>query len=318
VTVTVTGHFDLITPMMSVFFGSPNVTFDSHGRCPDPDRPGDRRHAGHADANAGADADPDADADTECRGPRRRRTPTPSPTPAPSPTPTPACCRHAIANFTWVAPRPESGPVHGHLDEHGRIRAATRSGRGTSVTGAAPQSAQDPALHLRQLEPEERDHCRSRTSPATPRSRSGWTLSRRFRSERRGQALVGVRPRDHRLLVADDGDRRLRPGLSTCTNGVSQAAREIARTTSVHPGAPLGSEHQRRRHPGSAAPARTQTSRTRPFSCISTETFAGRESRRACLATSCGSRSRRRSTDYPNPRRVRSFDLKGSSTVEIQ
>ena len=100
-------------------------------------------------------------------------------------------------------------------------------------------------------------------------------------------------------------------------NGVSQAAREVARTTSVHPGSPLGSSTdatdtvnvQKRLVPGLQDPT---------YSCVAPDTYA--VVTRACLP---GDLVRVEVTAPFSPitpllGAFGSFDLKGSSTVEIQ
>jgi hypothetical protein len=100
-------------------------------------------------------------------------------------------------------------------------------------------------------------------------------------------------------------------------NGVSQAAREVARTTSVHPGSPLGSSTdatdtlnvQKRLVPGLQDPS---------YSCVAADTYA--VVARACLP---GDLVRVEVTAPFSPitpllGAFGSFELKGSSTVEIQ
>lgn len=143
-------------------------------------------------------------------------------------------------------------------------------------------------------------------------------MNRRFRRERRspGQALVefAVAITVFLLLIMAIVD--FGRGIYMY-NGVSQAAREIARTTSVHPGAPLGASTnaidtltvQRRLVPALGDPS---------FSCISTETFAVVS--RACVP---GDLVRVEVTASFEPLTpllgaFGPFDLKGSSTVELQ
>lgn len=86
VTVTVKGHFSLLTPLMAVFTGGQNVTFASTAT------------AQIATPPAGGTAS----------------TPTPSPTPTPTPTPTPAPTATATAGPTatpTVAPTPTPTPT---------------------------------------------------------------------------------------------------------------------------------------------------------------------------------------------------------------
>jgi Flp pilus assembly protein TadG len=101
VTVTVTGHFNLITPLMSVFFGGQDVTFDRAAVA--------QIRTGPAIAGTLATPTPTpvptptpSPTPTPAPGATPTPTPTPSPTPAPSPTPTLACVA-PVANFTWVA-----------------------------------------------------------------------------------------------------------------------------------------------------------------------------------------------------------------------
>ena len=141
-------------------------------------------------------------------------------------------------------------------------------------------------------------------------------MSRRVRSERRGQALVefalAITVFLFLMMAIVDFGRGI-----YMYNGVSQAAREIARTTSVHPGAPLGASTnagdtlavQRRLVPALEDPT---------FSCISTETFSVVS--RACVP---GDLVRVEVTAQFEPLTpllgaFGPFDLKGSSTVEIQ
>ena len=143
-------------------------------------------------------------------------------------------------------------------------------------------------------------------------------MSRRFRSERppRGQALVEFALAITVFLLLMMAIVDFGRGIYMY-NGVSQAAREIARTTSVHPGAPLGSSTnatdtlavQRRLVPALEDPT---------FSCISTDTFA--VVTRACVP---GDLVRVEITAPFKPvtpllGAFGPFDLKGSSTVEIQ
>jgi hypothetical protein len=140
----------------------------------------------------------------------------------------------------------------------------------------------------------------------------------RLRSERRsgGQALVEFALAITVFLLLIMAIVDLGRGIYMY-NGVSQAAREIARTTSVHPGAPLGSSTnatdtlavQRRLVPGLEDPT---------FSCVSTETFS--VVTRPCIP---GDLVRVEITAPFNPLTpllgaFGPFELKGSSTVEIQ
>ena len=143
-------------------------------------------------------------------------------------------------------------------------------------------------------------------------------MNRRFRSERRspGQALVEFAVAITVFLLLMMAIVDFGRGIYMY-NGVSQAAREIARTTSVHPGAPLGASTnaidtltvQRRLVPALEDPS---------FSCISTETFAVVS--RACVP---GDLVRVEITASFEPLTpllgaFGPFDLKGSSTVELQ
>lgn len=94
VTVTVTGHFHLITPLMAIFTGGQNVTFSSSAT---------------AQINT-------APVLTSGPGPTATPVPTPAPTATPTappggPTPTPTAtaaptpfCTAPVANFTWTNP----------------------------------------------------------------------------------------------------------------------------------------------------------------------------------------------------------------------
>jgi hypothetical protein len=141
-------------------------------------------------------------------------------------------------------------------------------------------------------------------------------MSRRVRSERRGQALVEFALAITVFLLLMMAIFDFGRGIYMY-NGVSQAAREIARTTSVHPGDPLGASTnatdtlavQRRLVPALEDPT---------FSCISAETFA--VVTRACVP---GDLVRVEITARFEPLTpllgaFGPFDLKGSSTVEIQ
>ena len=143
-------------------------------------------------------------------------------------------------------------------------------------------------------------------------------MNRRFRGDRRsrGQALVEFALAITVFLLLIMAIVDFGRGIYMY-NGVSQAAREIARTTSVHPGAPLGASTnasdtltvQRRLVPALDDPT---------FSCISTETFA--VVTRACVP---GDLVRVEITASFEPLTpllgaFGPFDLKGSSTVEIQ
>jgi hypothetical protein len=141
-------------------------------------------------------------------------------------------------------------------------------------------------------------------------------MSRRFRSERRGQALVEFALAITVFLLLMMAIVDFGRGIYMY-NGVSQAAREIARTTSVHPGAPLGASTdavdtlavQRRLVPNLEDPT---------FSCVSTATFAVVS--RECVP---GDLVRVEVTAPFEPitpllGAFGPFDLKGSSTVEIQ
>lgn len=103
VTVTVTGHFSLITPMLSAFLGGQSVTFDRAAVAqirtgptiagtlatptPSPTPTPGPTPTPTPDPSPGATPTP---------------TPTPAPTPVPSPTPTPVCVA-PTATFTWAA-----------------------------------------------------------------------------------------------------------------------------------------------------------------------------------------------------------------------
>ena len=143
-------------------------------------------------------------------------------------------------------------------------------------------------------------------------------MNRRFRSKRRahGQALVEFALAITVFLLLMMAIVDFGRGIYMY-NGVSQAAREIARTTSVHPGAPLGASTnavdtltvQRRLVPALEDPT---------FSCISTETLVVVS--RVCVP---GDLVRVEITASFEPLTpllgaFGPFDLKGSSTVEIQ
>jgi Flp pilus assembly protein TadG len=101
VTVTVTGHFSLITPLLSAFLGGQSVTFDRAAvaqirtgptiagtlATPTPSPTPTPGPTPTPDPSPGATPTP---------------TPTPAPTPVPSPTPTPVCVA-PTATFTWAA-----------------------------------------------------------------------------------------------------------------------------------------------------------------------------------------------------------------------
>lgn len=97
VTVTVTGHFRLITPLLSMFTGGQDITFDASAVA----------QIRTAPAITGALATP-----TPTPEPSPTPTPTPdpdpdatpTPTPEPSPTPTPIPCVAPVANFAWTNP----------------------------------------------------------------------------------------------------------------------------------------------------------------------------------------------------------------------
>ena len=117
VTVTVTGHFALITPMMSVFFGGQNVTFDRTAvaqirtgpaiagtlATPTPTPLPTPTPYAHADAGPGRHADPDPGAEPD----------------AGAMPDADAGLRRARRGLHVGRARPEAGPVHRHLDEHG-------------------------------------------------------------------------------------------------------------------------------------------------------------------------------------------------------
>jgi len=102
VTVTVTGHFSLITPMLAAFIGGQSVDFDRAAVA--------QIRTGPNIAGTLATPTPSP---TPTPGPTPTPTPTPdpgatptptpvpSPTPAPSPTPTPVCVA-PTADFTWA------------------------------------------------------------------------------------------------------------------------------------------------------------------------------------------------------------------------
>jgi Flp pilus assembly protein TadG len=82
VTVTVTGHFTLLTPILAVFFGnSQNITFT-------------------AASTTQIDALPPAPSGGGGASPTPTPTPNPSATPTPTPSPTPAVCNLPSAGFT--------------------------------------------------------------------------------------------------------------------------------------------------------------------------------------------------------------------------
>ena len=87
-TVTVTGHFSLLTPLMSAFTGGSNVSLGSTAKA----------NVIVVPAVAGASATP-TPTPTPTPAPTPGPTPVPSPTPAPTPTPTP--CAPAFASFTY-------------------------------------------------------------------------------------------------------------------------------------------------------------------------------------------------------------------------
>ena len=143
-------------------------------------------------------------------------------------------------------------------------------------------------------------------------------MSARFRRQRasRGQALVEFSLAVTVFLLLMMAIVDFGRGIYMY-NGVSQAAREVARTTSVHPGSPLGSSTdatdtvnvQKRLVPGLQDPT---------YSCVAADTYA--VVARVCLP---GDLVRVEITAPFSPitpllGAFGSFDLKGSSTVEIQ
>ncbi len=90
VTVKATGQFNLLTPVMAVFFGGTTITFSSSAT----------NQVSALPAYVAAAATPTP-----------TPTPTPSPTPSPTPTPTPACVVPS-AGFTYTAtPSTNQSPV---------------------------------------------------------------------------------------------------------------------------------------------------------------------------------------------------------------
>jgi Flp pilus assembly protein TadG len=103
VTVTVTGHFDLITPMLSTFFGGQSITFDRTAIAQIRTGP---TIAGTLATPTPSPTPTPGPTPTPTPDPSPGATPTPtpepSPTPAPSPTPTPVCVA-PTATFTWAS-----------------------------------------------------------------------------------------------------------------------------------------------------------------------------------------------------------------------
>ena len=93
VTVTATGQFQLLTPLMAVFFGGQTITFSSTST--------GQIEALPASPTAAPTATPTASP-----------TSTPSPTPSPTPTPTPITCALPSAGFTYTkSPASNKSPV---------------------------------------------------------------------------------------------------------------------------------------------------------------------------------------------------------------
>jgi serine/threonine-protein kinase len=92
VAVKVTGHFDLLTPILAVFFGGTNLAFSSTATADIVETP---FTAGSTPTSAPSSAPPTAQ-------PTVTPIPTPSGIPASTPSPTPPVCALPIANFTWA------------------------------------------------------------------------------------------------------------------------------------------------------------------------------------------------------------------------
>ena len=97
VTVTVTGHFRLVTPLLAMFTGGQDISFDADAVA----------QIRTAPAISGSLATP-TPSPTPTPEPTPTPTPdpggpTPTPTAAPTPTPTPSPCVAPVANFTWQA-----------------------------------------------------------------------------------------------------------------------------------------------------------------------------------------------------------------------
>jgi Flp pilus assembly protein TadG len=90
-TVTVTGHFTLLTPLISAFTGGQDITFQSTAKSDVLEVP----------VVVAATPLP-TPAPTPTPDPGASPTPTPEPTPAPSPTPTPPPCPPPFASFTYT------------------------------------------------------------------------------------------------------------------------------------------------------------------------------------------------------------------------
>jgi PKD repeat protein len=91
VTVTVTGHFHLLTPLLSVFTGGSNVTFQQS-------------------ATAQIDTAP-VGGDLSTPAPTPTPTPVPTPTPSPSPTPTPTPAPGPTPTPGGATPTPTAAPT---------------------------------------------------------------------------------------------------------------------------------------------------------------------------------------------------------------
>ena len=105
VTVTVTGHFSLITPIVSAFIGGQSVDFDRAAVAQI--RTGPTIAGALATPTPTPSPTPTPDptpipSPTPSPGATPTPTPDPSPTPAPSPTPTPVCVA-PTADFTWTS-----------------------------------------------------------------------------------------------------------------------------------------------------------------------------------------------------------------------
>jgi hypothetical protein len=96
-TVTVTGHFSLLTPLISAFTGGSDITLASAATADVVIVP-----TVAAATPAATPTPAPTPGATPTPDPAATPGPTPAPTPAPSPTPSPTPCTPAFANFTFT------------------------------------------------------------------------------------------------------------------------------------------------------------------------------------------------------------------------
>ena len=242
VTVTVTGHFTLLTPILTAFTGGPDSP-SSETRPPTSSRSRPGRAQPIARRRRRRPS-PTPDHRRRRRAVTRRLGPPPSPSDAPRrarrprrPAPPPLVELHL-----QPAEQEQAGRLHQHLDADERVLRH-------HVLALGLRRHHDGAGNVR--------HGQPRLPAAGPRTtRSRLTVTNRagvayhpHRDDDVMSAIVAhrapprarpgprrVRARDPRLPHDPHGASSTSAAASTCTTASSEAAREIARATSVHPG----------------------------------------------------------------------------------